>query len=233
MSPDYLPAIINFENAWEAAYALLCRHANTLFKQRGIKAKLPVGHPPASLTLDEALSQLRAAVHRLKGFVDFQPPAGLRGRPDQYCGLVLGRVALSPERRTLDYQLHVAINRTPIPGVEYWQREFVEPTIEHAKHFRSWLKSEKTKAMANQPKSPLNERQQLILQTLLKLEAFDSDSKLKAREIAHDIGGATTDENLKHHLSGLAKKNLVEVQVKGPASGYWLTHEGQQRAESL
>jgi hypothetical protein len=71
------------------------------------------------------------------------------------------------------------------------------------------------------------------LRALLKLRAFDSDSRVTAEKVALTADPRGTSlEKYKRPLGSLKDKGLVESQ-RYRGGGFWLTPAGRKRAESL
>ena len=79
----------------------------------------------------------------------------------------------------------------------------------------------------------LGERARLVLQSLLKKRAFDSDHRVTTEEVATAATGRIDDANqFKEVISELKAAKYV-VTKKGRGGGCWLTDDGRRRAEKL
>jgi hypothetical protein len=79
----------------------------------------------------------------------------------------------------------------------------------------------------------LSERQMLILQAMMDMKAFCSDSRQTTDAIARRTEGADIDPaRLKDAIADLREKKLIETKG-GRGGGCWLTAAGKARAETL
>jgi hypothetical protein len=79
----------------------------------------------------------------------------------------------------------------------------------------------------------LSGRQEVVLQALLEMKAFDSDSRESTPRIAKAAEGEQADPNsFKEPISDLVTKKLVKTK-SGRGGGCWLTPLGRVRAEKL
>jgi hypothetical protein len=70
MARDYLQAVVAVVGAWKQAHSLLCKEIKAALEEQGTKLKLPGRPASGGLTLDVAVSQLKVALHGLRGFRD-------------------------------------------------------------------------------------------------------------------------------------------------------------------
>lgn len=79
----------------------------------------------------------------------------------------------------------------------------------------------------------LSPRKQAILQSLLELQAFDSDSRRTTLEVAERAEGkAANTDSFKLSVSELKRAGFVGT-LGGRGGGVWLSGEGRARAEAL
>jgi len=80
---------------------------------------------------------------------------------------------------------------------------------------------------------PINDRQQSILNAMLELKAFDSDSRCTTTKIAENAKGwKAKPESYKQPMTELRKLKLVNTKV-GSHGGCWLSQKGRERAQRL
>lgn len=90
-----------------------------------------------------------------------------------------------------------------------------------------------TPADENPEGSPLAERARLVLQVLLRGEAFDSDHRMRTADIALKAAGKTADPNqYKEVIADLKGRYFIDTK-EGRGGGCWLTALGRSRAEKL
>lgn len=84
---------------------------------------------------------------------------------------------------------------------------------------------------ANTTDEPLCDRAQLVLQTLLKADAVDSDSRITTAEIVKNSGGLDPVP-YKPVVADLNRRGYVNTK-QGSGGGVWLTKQGKDRAAKL
>jgi hypothetical protein len=163
---DDILVITQFGETWEAARALLWKRVNELLEARGTMARLPSCRFPSDLTLDAALSRLKAAVANLTRLLNQHLVDVSSHSP----WLVLGHVSVSLNKGTLEYELEQLFDSPAAVHVDadFWQREIVDPMKRHAGEMRGWVK--KLKKSAGRDRSlaapPLTAREQAVLEVI-------------------------------------------------------------------
>jgi hypothetical protein len=226
---DYLATIIDVEQAWTDAHGLLCNRVHSFLRKRRRKAKSPQKtkakqqrrtKPKVPDPLDVAIGKLRVGVHRLRGFVDV---------PESFPWLVVGAVPITSAAEA-DYRLQCCADAADKAGHALDAASLLEMPDVNGKHFdpaeriKSWLASEKAKALAG----TLSPRQWNALQAVADLKASGSECRVPAAEIAKKAENGRADA-FKRPLADLVEKRLLASTGKhgGPGGGYWLTAEGR------
>jgi hypothetical protein len=142
--PDDLLVIAQFGQSWEATRALLWKRVNALLRARRIRARLSSRKFPTDLTLDAAVSQLKAVLANLTRVLNQH----LVEVPSETPWLVLGHVPLSLNKDAIEYNLEQLFNSPAAAHVDagFWKREVVDPMKEHAEAIRAWVKKLKRRA---------------------------------------------------------------------------------------
>ncbi len=81
------------------------------------------------------------------------------------------------------------------------------------------------------PDDPLCERAQLVLQTLLTLDAGNSDSRVTTAEVVKTSGGIGAVP-YKAVIADLRERGYLQTK-EGRGGGVWLTDKGKERSEKL
>ena len=80
---------------------------------------------------------------------------------------------------------------------------------------------------------PLCERAQIVLLTMIELDAIDSDERQSTEAIAEKaLGNRSEGNTLKGVMAELKTRKLINSKTER-GGGYWLTANGRQRAEKL
>lgn len=122
---------------------------------------------------------------------------------------------------------------------DHWERCIVESVQEYADQWREWFgdviaAAEQQLRDLDPPDGdedvPLSERAQLVLKTMLELDATNSDRRIRTALIGARI--SVDDVQLKRVMDKLRKLKLVDAKV-GSGGGFWLTARGKKRANKL
>jgi hypothetical protein len=143
MSDDLL-VITQFEESWEAARTLLWKSVNERLHARGTRARLSTSRLPPGLTLDAALSRLKADVANLTRVLNQHHVDVSAHTP----WLVLGRLPIPLNKSSIEYELKQQFNSLAAAHVDagFWEREIVDPMKKHADKIRDWVKELKKRA---------------------------------------------------------------------------------------
>jgi hypothetical protein len=167
MSDDLL-VITQFGESREAARTLLWKRVNERLHARGTRARLSSSPLPPGLTLDTALSRLKAAIANLTRVLNQQ----LVDVPSNTLWLVLGRVPIPLNKSSIEYELERLFNSPAAAHVDadFWKREIVDPMKEHADKIRAWVKTLKKRAGRDQATvaPPLTAHEQAVLEVIKK-----------------------------------------------------------------
>jgi hypothetical protein len=165
MSDDLL-VISQFGESWDVARALFWKRVNKRLQARGTSARLPPSRLAPGLTLDDALSRLKAAIANLTRLANQH----LVDVPSHTSWLVLGHVAFSLDKGAIEHELEQLFD-SPVAvhvDADFWQREIVDPMKRHAGEMRAWVKKLKKSAGRGQATvaPPLTAHERAVLEVI-------------------------------------------------------------------
>jgi hypothetical protein len=217
--------------AWEQINKYLRQHLRPTLSP----ALLPVGRkPPAGLTLDAALADLRDAARWVELTCPRFPPdfAWLiiaRGLPyplDSQARAEHGLEALA----NIPTPFRVTRKKRKVLDTEFLDREVIRPVQEHAEQIRAWLLASKERAL----RESLTDTERKALSTLYALRAFDPDSRFSIRDVARKAEGKqwANDGPYRAAIPALVAKGLAATK-EGRRGGAWLTPDGRAVARGV